>query len=442
MLHQHLKVSQKKFYEAARPTWKLGLKFAWGRRSHFFYSFSSQQMNHEFPELPRPIGNYCDADMSYAEPIMSMMEHGRVFERNASGAPTFHNALAYHFENHLFVAFLESQVLEQGIQIIDDTVSEVRQDESGITGLALKSGRIAVADLYVDCSGFASLLLGKALSEPFIPFKSSLFCDRAIVGGWTRQPNEPILPYTSCSTMNSGWLWQIEHETRINRGYVYCSSFISDEEAEREFRAQSPRVGQTRVVRFVTGRYARAWVKNVVALGNANGFVEPLEATALGVIAVQSRLLTDALLYSDRRVGPMDRDGFNRHHARYWDSIRRFIAIHYKHNDRLDTPFWRTCRQETDLAGAEEVVAHYQAVGPSMFWGPTVIDSLDPFGIGGYVTLLLGQQVPYRTHHQPGPPELIAFHALRQRHRERAMSAMTSEVALATLRSPGWQWLK
>src|SRR6185437_2171893 len=131
-----------------------------------------------------------------------------------------------------------------------------------------------------------------------------------------------------------------------------CSDFISDEEAEKEFRAASSQITQTRVVKFISGRYERAWIKNVVAIGNANGFVEPLEATALGVISMQSRLLADTLVESDRQIRRWDVTGFNRHHGRYWDSIRRFIAIHYKFNDRIDTPFWRACREKTDLAGA------------------------------------------------------------------------------------------
>src|SRR4030095_13528653 len=121
------------------------------------------------------------------------------------------------------------------------------------------------------------------------------FNDRAVVGGWDRAAGEPIKPYTTCQTMNSGWCWQIEHERRVHRGYVYFSAFISDENAEREFRAACPRVGPTRIVKFVSGRYERNWVKNVVAIGNASGFVEPLEATALGVIAMQCRLLAGSL---------------------------------------------------------------------------------------------------------------------------------------------------
>jgi len=441
MLHQYLKVSLKSFYQTAQPAWKLGLKFIWGKRPSFFYTFSGQQMNYQFPELPKAIGYYCENDMENAELMMAMMAQNRVFERSENGSPVFHTALAYHVENHSFVGFLEQTAQQIGIQILEDTVDKVHQDDSGITGLAMKSGRMEKADLYIDCSGFVSLLLGKTLGEAFVPFKSSLFCDRALVGGWTRQ-EEPILPYTTCGTLNSGWLWQIEHEHRINRGYVYCSAFISDEEAERELRAISPRLSPPRVVKFITGRYQRAWVKNVVGIGNANGFVEPLEATALGVISMQSRLLTDTLIESDRQIRPWDVTGFNRHHARYWDSIRQFIAIHYKFNDRIDTPFWRECREKTDLAGAQEIADYYQESGPGTYWAPTIVDSLDPFGMGGYVTLLLGQQVPYRYPHQPSERELRAVSALRQKHRERAAAAMTSEEALAMMRGPGWKWLK
>ena len=215
----------------------------------------------------------------------------------------------------------------------------------------LASGPTVAADLYVDCSGFASALLAKTLGEPFVSYKSSLFCDRAVVGGWERA-DEPIKPYTTCETMNAGWCWQIEHEMRINRGYVYGSDFISDTDAEAEFRAANPRIASTRIVKFVSGRYQRCWVKNVVAIGNSSGFVEPLEATALGVIGVYSSLLADMLVNCDREIRPCQVAHFNRYHARYWDGIRDFLAVHYRFNDRLRTPFWEHCLRHTELAGA------------------------------------------------------------------------------------------
>jgi tryptophan halogenase len=378
--------------------------------------------------------------MECAEPMSALMAYNKVFDRRPDGLPAFHSNFSYHIENDKFVTFLEAMAASVGIELIEDTVRQVMQDESGITGLVLASGRTETADLYVDCSGFVSLLLGKTLKEPFISFKSSLFCDRAVVGGWTRGPDEPIFPYTTCSTMNSGWLWQIEHETRINRGYVYCSSFISDEEAEREFRATSPKVGATRVVRFISGRYERNWVKNVVAIGNASAFVEPLEATALGVIANQARVLTDSLLAADRTLRDSHRKYINQHHAIVWDAIRGFISIHYKFNTRLDTPFWRECREKTDISVAAAPVEYYQENGPCGFWGPLVVGAMDPFGMKGWATLLLGQRVPYRNAHRATDAETQKFDMVRQRYRVQAQRGLTAEEVLAAIRSPGWRW--
>src|SRR5262249_35835047 len=159
----------------------------------------------------------------------------------------------------------------------------VEQDEHCITGLKLASGRSRDADLYVDCSGFRSVLLSEALGEPFVNFSSTLYCDRALAGGWDRT-TERIKPYTTAETLDAGWCWQTEHPNRIIRGYVYSSAFISDEDAEREFRSKNPKIEKARLLKFPSGRYRNSWVKNVVAIGNASGFVEPLEATSLHVI--------------------------------------------------------------------------------------------------------------------------------------------------------------
>src|SRR5207237_10426028 len=104
------------------------------------------------------------------------------------------------------VHYLETACIEAGAQVIEDKVSHVEQDDHGTTRLILASGRVESADLYVDCSGFISLLLGKTFAEPFVSFKSTLFCDRAVVGGWTRT-SEPLHPYTSAETMNCRWAW-------------------------------------------------------------------------------------------------------------------------------------------------------------------------------------------------------------------------------------------
>ena len=438
-LHRYLKIDHSKFFEVARPTWKLGLKFLWGPREYFHYTFVNSQLTGKVPGLSRVKAFYCDEHMEYEDPVSGLMSQDRIFHRKPDGTPVVHGTLAYHFENESFVRFLEQYAIELGVIVADDTVLEVKQDERGIAGLVLTSGTVASADLFVDCSGFASVLLGKALAEPFVSFKSSLYCDRAVVGGWERT-GEIIKPYTTCETMSAGWCWQIEHQTRINRGYVYSSPFISDSDAEAEFRAANPKVGPTRIVKFVSGRYERAWVKNVVAIGNAYGFVEPLEATALGVIAIQNLLLADSLVDCGGDVTATHLRLYSRHVARFWDNIRGFLAVHYKFNTRLDTPFWEACRAHTDLAAGSEIVEVYQENGPTPFWSPSLIDEANQFGLAGYFAMLVGQRVPHRKPHRSTPQELRTWQALREQHRHLALQGFTVAEALAAVRAPDWQW--
>jgi tryptophan halogenase len=434
-LHHFLGLGDKTFIEIARPTWKLGMKFLWGPRDHFFYPFGSQ-LELRLPQLPKNNAFYCWPDMDCSSPHAALMGQDKIFERDPRGMPRMHHDLAYHFENERFVNFLEIYARHVGVEVRDDTVNEVLQDEHGIAGLRLASGVTWKADLYVDCSGFRSLLLGKTFGEPFVSYKTSLLCERAVVGGWDRT-NEPIHPYTTCESMTSGWCWQIEHETRINRGYVYCPDFISDAYAEAEFRAKNPNVGETRIVRFVSGRYERSWVKNVVAIGNSSGFVEPLEATALAVIANRSQLLAETLMQSDRDVPQIRIDLYNKHHGIVWDSIRRFLAIHYRFNARFETPFWSYCAQHVDLAGTEPILDYYRRCGPDSSFEAMLFDRLDVFGISGYLTLFVGQCVPCEREYKPAQREWEIWNGERQRLRKAASTAMTPEETYAVLRTLG-----
>src|SRR4051812_43298810 len=325
-LHDYLKLPAKSLYEIAQPLWKLGIRFEWGTRPHFNYVFGLE-LDTRHKGLSKGTGHYCDdAPFDYVGYPSALMSENKIFYRTPKGPRIRANELGLHIENEKFVAWLEAEAARCGVRITDDTVTEVLQDEKGITGLKLASGGTATADLFVDSSGFYSLLLGKALGEPFVSFKNALFCDRAVVGGWTRA-EEPINPYTTAESMNCGWCWQIEHENRINRGYVYSSAFISDEEAEREFRSKNPKIEKTRVVKFITGCYERGWVKNVVAVGNAYGFVEPLEATSLGTICVQAQMIVETLRVSHGRVSETLKTLFNTRSKRIWDSTRDFLGV-------------------------------------------------------------------------------------------------------------------
>jgi tryptophan halogenase len=425
------------FCRAVNPIWKLGLKFLWGPRKSFNYAFG--RLNDQ-PPLPRQAAYYVADDLDLVNRSASLITAGNAFTRDpATGLPVITHDHAYHLENHAFVAYLETQAVRLGTVLIDDTVTSVDVGEAGVERLHLASGRIESAGIFFDCSGFPSVLLGKALGEPFISYKKTLFCDRAVVGGWQRGADEPIQPYTTAQTMEAGWSWRIDHEHHVNRGYVYSSDFITDDSAEQEFRQKNPKLGPTRTIRFRSGRFERFWVKNVVAIGNASGFVEPMEATAIAAICDQTMAVTAALA-NVKRVTPSLQAVVNRRNGIYWDSIPRFLAVHYKFNTLIDSAFWRAVRADCDLYGGEELLDFYRQNGPDITFGQSLLDPGDSFGLGGYVVLLLGQNVPHANPHQPSSRELAVLRQWRDNRRGEAARGVSAEQALAIIRRPEWVW--
>ncbi len=438
-LHSIINVQPKKFYDQVLPTWKMGIKFIWGPRQSFPYSFGPG-LDNRIAALPKRLAYYAYGDIDNAEEQSALMAQDRCFPRTNSGGMDMHQGFAYHIENHRYVAFLENYATAIGIKIVEGNVDRVLADESGVAGLVLREGPTLTADLYVDCSGFRSLLIGKTLGGEYESFSKTLFNDRAVVGSWDRAKGEIIKPYTTCETMDCGWCWQIEHVDTVNRGYVYCSSFISDEEAEREFRAKNPKIGDTRIIKFITGAYKRNWVKNVVAIGNASGFVEPLESTALGVIATQARMLVGVLIDTDRQIRPTHAAYYSDMCRRQWETVRSFIAIHYKFNTRLNTPYWMHCRETIDMASAQAYVDFYNENGPSGYWAQLQIEPTCQFGAAGYAALMVGQQVPYQNMHVPTEAEQKIWNKYCEDNRAKASRGFTVDEGLAIVRSSKWVW--
>ena len=389
-LHRFLGISHLELHSEVKPTIKLGIKYFWGNRDYFAYTFSGQMLN-KVPGFQYAPGFYCDDDFRFANSTAAFMEHDTVCLRTKDGRPMMHPNYAYHFENEALVNYLEKLTDRLGVTKIDGLIENVDTDEHGVERLRLAGGQIVAGDFFVDCSGFRSLLLGQALSEPVIEFREALFCDRAVVGGWDRT-DEPFHPYTTAETMQSGWSWQIEHDTCINRGYVFASDFISDDEAEAEFRNKNPKLKETRVVPFPAGVRKNAWIKNVVALGNAVGFVEPLEATAIGMICDGVLSMVNALRAANYRILQEQRTAYNRIHFENWEIIRDFLALHYKYNTRFQTPFWQAAHRDVQLGKIQGLVDYYRQVGPD-FSLLNVEMKRDFFTAEGYLVMLVGQSV-------------------------------------------------
>ncbi|HEY1123915.1 MAG TPA: tryptophan 7-halogenase, partial [Haloferula sp.] len=223
---------------------------------------------------------------------------------------------------------------------------------------------------------------------------------------------------------------------------VYSSDFVSDEDAKAELLAKNPKItGETRVVKFRSGRYERNWVGNVVAVGNSSGFVEPLEATALAQIVYQARWLVESLHLTGNSPDEGMKASYNRIVGVAWDEIRDFLAFHYKFNTRLSTPFWTHCQNETSLGNYEELYRLYREVGPS----PTLLVHAIPsrpniYGVEGFIAMLVGMQVPYQRVHIAAPEESMAFDKHRQKLSTAAKGGVSVRAALDAIRKPGWHW--
>lgn len=439
LLFDYLGIDRREFYRLAAPTWKLGIHFLWGARGSFDFTFVPQ-FDFQWSDLPRPSGFYCDEQVGDVSVLASLMQQGKAFTRQPDGSPDIQPYFAFHIENARFVETLELIARELGVEIIDGKVEHAERGPAGLAAVVLEDGRRLEADLFIDASGFRSELLGKVLEEPFVSFDRTLFCDRAVIGGWDRT-TEPILPYTTAEQMDAGWAWQIEHEHHVNRGYVYSSVFLSDDEAAAEFLRKNPKApGSPRVVKFRSGYRRRLWVENVVAMGNSGGFVEPLEATALMLVCAHTRELIQCLLQSGLEPTPGMRDIYNENAAAGWGDIRNFLSLHYKLNTALETPFWRHCRAETDVGPVAPLLEFYAENGPTSFCRYRLPHPTGFYRLDGFLTMLIGNRTPYRARHTPTDAELMAWQAHGARFATLAREGVDVRETLAWIRRPDWQW--
>lgn len=251
-------------------------------------------------------------------------------------------AYAYHFDALLYGKHLRRLAESRGVERIEGTIVAVERasGHEGVAALVLEDGRRIAGDLFIDCSGFRSLLLGEALDEPFDDWSHWLPADRAMV-----VPSAPakdgITPYTKGIAHSVGWQWRIPLQSRIGNGHVFSSSFSSEDEAELRLMAtlDTAPIDTPRLLRFRTGRRRRAWVGNVVALGLSSGFLEPLESTSIHL--VQSGLERLVELFPTRHMDSVLRDRFNAQSEKEWMQVRDFIIVHYKLTQRSDSEFWK-----------------------------------------------------------------------------------------------------
>jgi tryptophan halogenase len=268
------------------------------------------------------------------------------FDRPGKGSPQVFStySYAYQFDASLYAKYLRGYAEERGVERIEGKIADValRADDGFVDALVMEDGRRLDADLFVDCTGFRALLIGKALGVGYDDWSHWLPCDRALAVP-TGRTGEPA-PYTRATARKAGWQWRIPLQHRTGNGYVYSSCFISDQDARAELLANldAPPLAEPRPLRFTAGRRQQAWAKNCVAVGLASGFLEPLESTSIHLIQTAvTRLLT---LFPERDCDPLVIGEYNRQSTAEIESIRDFLILHYNATERSDTPFWDYCR--------------------------------------------------------------------------------------------------
>jgi tryptophan halogenase len=252
---------------------------------------------------------------------------------------------AYHFDASLFGRMLRDYAEDLGVRRVEGMIQGIERDgESGdITALTLNGERRIAGSFFVDCTGFRSLLLGKTLEVPYLDWSNWLPCDSALAVPC--ESSDAFRPYTQALSRKAGWQWRIPLQHRTGNGHVYCSKFISDDEAASILLANldGEPLADPRPIKFTSGRRATFWSHNCLALGLAAGFMEPLESTSIHLVQSAVARLLNLLPGELGGIGSA-RDTFNRLSESEWARVRDFITLHYFAN-RRDGDFWEQCRQ-------------------------------------------------------------------------------------------------
>jgi tryptophan 7-halogenase len=282
---------------------------------------------------------------------------------------------AWHFDAQLLANYLKNWSIERGVtRVVDDVVNVTLASDGAIQSVSTKTGQQYEADLFIDCSGFRSLLIGKALHEPFLDMSDYLLCDSAVATAIPHGDNQ-IEPFTSAIAMKHGWTWKTPMRGRFGSGYVFSSKFCSRDEATREFQQlwNLDENQPLRQIKFRVGRSQRSWVKNCVGIGLSSCFLEPLEST--GLYFIYAALYQLVKNWPSKLFEPELRDRFNAEVDFMFDDCRDFVQMHYFTTSRDDTPFWRANQHELTISDSiKEKIELYKA-GQSV--GAVISDASD-----------------------------------------------------------------
>ena len=400
LFNNTLGIDENEFVRATRGTFKLGVEFVdWLRPGHAYMHAFGRIGGRDLGAVPfhqywLKLHQAGEAGVLDDYVFNAVAARQGKFMRGADVAdsPLSDVAHAFHFDAGLYARYLRRFAEARGVRRIEGKVVEtrLRGGDGFIESVLLDGGETVGGELFIDCSGFRGLLIEQALQTGYDDWSQWLPCDRAIA-----VPSEntgPPAPFTRSTARKAGWQWRIPLQHRTGNGMVYCSDFISDDEAAAGLlgHLEGPALADPRPLRFTTGMRRRTWNRNCVAIGLASGFMEPLESTSIHFI--QSALARLLRLFPDTRFEAADIDEYNRQTRFEYERSRDFLVLHYIANERSES-FWRRCRETPVPDSLARKIALFRS------HGRVVRENEELFAESSWIQVLLGQGIVPRSYH-------------------------------------------
>ncbi|GGD52648.1 tryptophan halogenase family protein [Pseudoxanthomonas indica] len=399
---QVLGIREADFVAKTQGTFKLGIQFNdWGRiGDSYVHGFG--KIGHSMGPLPFHqywlkqflAGRAPDIGAFSLPTAAAPLNKFMVSPADApAGSPLADIAYGYQFDAGLYARYLRELAESRGAQRIEGKIVEVlrRGNDGFIEAVVLENGQRIEGELFIDCSGFRGLLIEETLKTGYEDWSEWLPCDRAMA-----VPSEsagPLTPYTRVTAQSAGWQWRIPLQHRVGNGYVYSSRHISDDEAAATLLAglNGKPLADPRPLRFIPGRRRKFWNGNVVAVGLAGGFMEPLESTS--IYLAQSGIQRLLSLFPDRGFDPALAERFNRESAFEQERVRDFLVLHYNATERDDSAFWNHCRTMAIPEELRETIELFRRDGRYFRNGE------DFFALPSWVQVMLGQRIIPQGYH-------------------------------------------
>lgn len=395
MFNEMLGIDENEFIKATQATFKLGIEFVNWRKIGHRYIHPFGDFGAEFDVRPfhqhwlnQRAKGYGRDLFDYS--LMVQACHKGKFMRPLRDQPKSALAginYAFQFDAGLYAKFLRQYSEVRGVKRVEGKITTVKQhNETGfIESVTTDDNRTYDADLFIDCSGFRGLLIEQTLNTGYEDWSKWLPCDRAVAIP-CEKIDDPI-PYTRATAHEAGWQWRIPLQHRTGNGHVYCSSYMDADKATDILvdNLDGKPIADPNHLRFTTGRRKKFWNKNVIALGLAAGFMEPLESTSLHL--VQTGLARIMSHFPNRGFVQADIDSFNERTNLEYERVRDFLVLHYSVTERDDSEFWRYCQNIERPASLE------QRIGQFAGNGRILSANNDLFGTASWLAVMYGQGI-------------------------------------------------